>query len=158
MNRINIEAIKLENVKVSFEIKLLQYKINCILYKYRNKYSFQCYINSFIEELTQAVLKSALLNNDDAQELITKVRDIIKRLKAIKCSCTDGAIDNTLKYILYTYSCNKSKMSIKEKIDMLHELKMLKKEIEDNDIYITNRIKNTFKLMEQLKENIISNL
>lgn len=162
MNKIgeilDLKNIQLENVKVSFQVKLLQYEINCILYKYRNKYSFQCYINSFIEELTKTVLKSGLLNILEAEELITKVRDIIKRLKAIKCTCTDGAMDSTLKYILYTYSNTKTRMSIKEKIDMLHELKELKKEIEENDIFITNRIKNTFKLMEQLKENIVSNL
>lgn len=156
----NTKAIKLENVKVSFQIKLLQWQINQLLYKYNNKYAFAPIINQLKEEITKVVNDSNLKNDKDGQELIAKTREIYKSLNSYTQDNTgiDIAVDNTLKFILYQFNRDKLTLDIHQKLDMLNELKMIKDVIISNNLPITERIKNSFKLIEQLKQAITTSL
>lgn len=156
----NTKAIKLENVKVSFQIKLLQWQINQLLYEYNNKYAIAPIINQLKEEITKLVNDSNLNNDKDAQELINKVREICVNLNSYTQDNTgiDIAVDNTLKFILYQFNRDKLTLDIHQKLDMLNELKMTRDIITQHNLPITERIKNSYKLIEQLKRSIISKL
>lgn len=155
----NTKSITLENVKVKFQIKLLQYNINNILYKYNNKFAFPQYINLLKSELTKTI-KAANLNDDkDATELLTKVRELyIKLCNHQPEQIEEIAIDNSLKFILFNFIKNKTTLDIQQEIEMLEELKMFKDIITKNNIPVTDRIKNAYKLIEQLKTSITSKL
>ncbi len=157
---INTKSIRLDNVKVSFQIKLLQYNINNILFKYNNKYAFQPVIETLKAELVKAINDSNLKDNNEAQELIKKVREIYITLNSYKEDNTDIdiAVDNSLKYLLYEFNKNKLTLTIQQELILLNELKMLKEIITVNNITITDRIKNAYKLIEQLKHSITSKL
>ena len=156
----NTKSIKLENVKVSFQIKLLQWQINQLLYKYNNKYTFAPIINQLKDEITKLVNDSNLKNDKDSQELITKTRELYTSLNSYTQDNTgiDIAVDNTLKFILYQFNRDKLTLDIHQKLDMLNELKMIKDVIISNNLPITERIKNSFKLIEQLKQAITTSL
>lgn len=160
MKRINdvikIKYIQLENVKVKFQIKLLQYNLNGIIYKYNNKYAFKEYINNFINELINAVVKSNLKDDEEAKEIITRTKELICILRKYNETPSDvaGAVDNTLKYILFQYSKNKAQMTLYELIDMLDELKTIKSIIRNNKLDDTPRTENSYKLINQIQQRI----
>lgn len=156
----NARAIKLENVKVPFQVKLLQYEINQLLYKYNNRYAFAPIISQLQEEITKLVNNSNLKNDKDCQELITKTREIYKSLTSYKPDNKDIdiAVDNTLKYILYQFNRDKLTLDVHQKIEILNELKMIKELITQHNLPITERIKNSYQLIEQLKRSIITTL
>lgn len=156
----NIKAIKLDNVKVPFQVKLLQYTINNILYKYNNKYGFNIIINQLKEELIKAINDSNLKDDKDAQELITKVRELYISLNSYTQDNTgiEIAVDNTLKYALYQFNRDKLTLTLQQEIRMLDELKMTKEIITQHNLPITERIKNSYQLIEQLKRSITAKL
>lgn len=156
----NIKSIKLDNVKVPFQVKLLQYTINNILYKYNNKYGFNIIINQLKEELIKAINDSNLKDDKDAQELITKARELYISLNSYTQDNTgiEIAIDNTLKFLLYQFQRDKLIMTLQQEINLLNELKMTREIITINNIPVTERIKNSYQLIEQLKHSITSKL
>lgn len=155
----NTKSIHLDNVKVKFQIKLLQYNINNILYKYNNKFAFPQYVEKLKSELTNTI-KSANINDDkDSTELLTKTRELYVKL----CNhqpehIEETAIDNSLKFILFNFIKNKATLDIQQEIELLEELKMYKDIIANNNIPATDRINNCYKLIEQLKNSIIAKL
>lgn len=156
----NMPQIKLKNVKINFEVKLLQYQVNQLLYKYNNKYAFSAYLTQLKEELVQLIKSNEqTTKNKQAFELLTTLRKLYTTLnKYIAEKPTPDAIDNTLKYILFNYSKNKPTITIVEELYLYNELKLLKSIIEENNIPITQRITNTYKLMSQLKLSITNKL
>lgn len=156
----NTKSIKLDNVKVPFQVKLLQYIINNILYKYNNKYGFNIIINQLKEELIKAINDSNLKDDKDAQELITKARELYISLNSYTQDNTgiDIAVDNTLKFLLYQFNRDKLIMTLQQEINLLNELKMTREIITINNIPVTERIKNSYQLIEQLKHSITSKL
>lgn len=156
----NTKSIKLDNVKVPFQVKLLQYTINNILYKYNNKYGFNIIINQLKEELIKAINDSNLKDDKDAQELITKARELYISLNSYTQDNTgiDVAVDNTLKFLLYQFNRDKLIMTLQQEINLLNELKMTREIITINNIPVTERIKNSYQLIEQLKHSITSKL
>lgn len=153
-------SIRLKNVKINFEVKLLQYKLNQLLYRYNNKYAFPQYISQLCTEIVQLVKDNEkIAYNKQSIELLSKIRQIYTVLwKNMKQQVTPEAVDNTLKYILYRYSNNKEKMTQLQEIEMYNELLLIKSVIEQNKIPTTQRITNTYKLILQLKEQIIKKL
>lgn len=156
----NIKSIKLDNVKVPFQVKLLQYTINNILYKYNNKYGFNIIINQLKEELIKAINDSNLKDDKDAQELITKARELYISLNShiVDNTGIDIAVDNALKYLLYQFNRDKLTLTLQQEINLLNELKMTKEIITQHNLPITERIKNSYQLIEQLKRSITSKL
>lgn len=156
----NTKAIKLDNVKTSFRIKLLQWQINQLLYNYNNKYAFEPIISQLQKELTKLVNDSNIKTDKDHQELIAKTREIYKSLNLYKPDNKDIniAVDNALKYLLYQFNREKLTLDIHQKLDMLNELKMIKDVITQHNLPITERIKNSYKLIEQLKQAITTQL
>lgn len=156
----NTPQIKLKNVKINFEVKLLQYQVNQLLYKYNNKYAFQQYITQLKEELVQLIKSNEqTTKNKQSFELLTTLRKLYTTLnKHIAEKPTPDAIDNTLKYLLFNYTKNKSTITIVEELYLYNELKLLKSIIEENNIPITQRITNTYKLISQLKLSITNKL
>ena len=78
---LDLKAIQLKNTKVRFVVKLLQHRLNTIIYRYNQKFSFKEYIVALEKELTSVVLDSGLSEDKEAVELLGKVREIIKRLR-----------------------------------------------------------------------------
>ena len=156
----NTKAIKLENVRVPFQVKLLQWQINQLLYAYNNKYGFNIIINQLKEELIKAINDSNLKDDKDAQELITKARELYISLNSYTQDNTgiDIAVDNTLKFLLYQFNRDKLIMTLQQEINLLNELKMTREIITTNNIPVTERIKNSYQLIEQLKHSITSKL
>lgn len=152
--------IKLKNVKINFEVKLLQYRVNQLLYKYNNKYAFSAYLTQLKEELVQLIKSNEqTTKNKQAFELLTVLRKIYTALnKHITETPTPDAIDSTLKYLLFNYTKIKNSITIHQELDLINELKLLKSIIEENNIPITPRIKNTDTLINQLRESIIKKL
>lgn len=156
----NKKSIVLDNVRVKFQVKLLQYNINNLLFKFNNKYAFQPVIEALKAELTKAINQSNLKADNEAQELITKAREVYIALNDYKYDSNglDIAVDNTLKYLLYEFNKNKLTLTIQQELILLNELKMLKEIITTHNLPITERIKNAYKLIEQLKRSISSKL
>ena len=156
----NAPQIKLKNVKINFEVKLLQYQVNQLLYKYNNKYAFSAYLTQLKEELVQLIKSNeSTIKNKQAFELLTILRKIYTTLnKHIAENPTPDAIDSTLKYLLFNYSKTKATININQELVLLNELKLLKSIIEENNIPITPRIKNADTLRNQLKESVIKKL
>lgn len=154
------KAIKLDNVRVPFQVKLLQWQINQLLYAYNNKYAFESIISQLKDEITKLVNDSNQKNDKDAQELINKIREIYKSLNSYTQDNTgiDIAVDNTLKYLLYQFNRDKLIMTLEQEIRMLNELKMTRDIITQHNLPITERINNSYQLIEQLKRSIISKL
>lgn len=154
IERINIEPIKLDNVQVKFQVKLLQSNINTILYKYRNKYRLKPYLSNLVEEITQTVIKANITQDKDSEELITKAREIIKNVKQINTNNTKEdtqlAIDNTSKFILYNFTQNKENITVEQAVEIIKEINIINSIITEYHIDLTPRFKNLFKLKEQL--------
>ena len=161
---LKIKNITLENVKVKFQVKLLQYHLNNWIYKYKQKYAFQEFVDELINKLSNEVIKSNLKKDEEAGELIDKARTIIKSLMIYSKNtiitpkeATEG-VDNMLRYILFTYSKNKGKLEINEEIEMLKEIGLIKNIISKYNLPITDRINNSYKLEKQIKDSIIAKL
>ena len=152
--------IKLKNVKINFDTKLLQYQINQLLYNYNNKYAFPQYIQQLKEELVSIIkANDRIINNKQASELLTVSRRIYTSLNTHKAEIpTPDAIDSTLKYLLFNYTKNKHTITVYEELYLYNDLKLLKSIIEQYNIPITNRITNTYTLMNQLKLSITNKL
>lgn len=158
---INITHIQLENVKVSFATKLLQYNINNLLFKYSRKYAFKENVDALIGKITDVIKNSEQYkeNHPEATELFDKARNVVSQLKSTTIKFDKvQAVDATLRYILFNFNKNKTTLTIFDEIEILDELKLIKKIIQDNNIQHTDRIKNCFKLYEQLKNSIITKL
>ena len=161
---IKIKLIQLDNVKVKFTVKLLQYDLNAIIFKYKQKYAFQEHTTKLIKELTDTVTNSQPYKDKDkeVEEILTKTRDIIILLReynkntVINPQDLSQTIDSSLRYILFQYSKNKQDIDLYKQLEILDELKLIKHIITSNNIQETERIKNSYKLIEQIKENIIN--
>lgn len=158
----NIKSITLENVKVKFQIKLLQYNLNNVIYKYNQKFAFPQFVDELKAEITNIVKSANLSEDKEATEVLTKARELYTTLNNITFNYTieelNEGIDTALKYILYNFNKNKLTLSLHNEVDMIQELKTLKDVIVINNIQHTDRIKNSFKLYEQLKNSIIARL
>lgn len=155
---INLHCIQLENVRVDFKTKLIQYHINNCIYKYKNKFAFVEVVENFITDLTNIILNNNAKNEKQATEIVDKTREIIIRCKEyLKApqGADATAIDSTLKYILFQYSKNKARLTIFEQIELLQELKTILTIIEKYRIAPSARIDNSRKLAEQLKTAIV---
>lgn len=158
-----IKRIDLENVKVSFPIKLLQWKINNLLYQFNNKYAFPHTISNLKRELIDIVVNSKINEEKQSEEILSKARLLYSSLHTYLQKTTiqeeqDKAIDDSIKYILFNYSKKKNVMSVTQQVEMLTEIKEMLTYISNNAIKITDRINNLFKLSQQLKESIVSQL
>lgn len=161
---IQIKRISLDDIQVKFQVKLLQYQLNNIIYQYKNKYALKEYIKEFIDKLVQAIKDSNLIGDEQAKELLKKTKEIILKLRLMSNADTitkediSQAVDSTIKYILYQYTNNKEKMTTHQQLDMLNEIKLIKDIIRKNNLNDTPRITNAYRLQEQLKVNIIEQL
>ena len=157
---VGCKAIQLKNTKVKFVVKLLQYHLNAIIYRYNQKFSFKEYVVAFEKDLASAVLDSGLSGDKETVELLGRVRDIIKRLREhLKTNAPslidlNEAIDKSVRFVLFKYSKNKTDITLREMIDMLDEVKLLSRIVEDNNLSVTDRVKNLRMLEGQLKERI----
>ena len=156
----NTPQIKLKNVRINFDVKLLQYQVNQLLFKYNNKYAISEYISQLKQDLIQVMKDNEkTTKNKQAFELLTAVRNLYTTLNKYHAEpATPEAIDNTLKYLLFNYTKNKPTITIVEELYLYNELKLLKSIIEENNIPITQRITNTYKLISQLKLSITNKL
>lgn len=152
--------IKLKNVKINFEVKLLQYQVNQLLYKFNNKFAFPQYIQQLKEELVSLIKSNdRIIKNKQSFELLTVSRRIYTTLNKYHAEpATPEAIDSTLKFLLFNYTKNKPTITVYEELYLFNELKLLKSIIEQYNIPITPRITNTYNLMSQLKLSITNKL
>lgn len=157
---INCRVIQLKNVKVNFKVKLLQHNLNAIIYRYNQKFSFKEYVVALEKDLTSVVLDSGLNGDKEAVELLGAVRDIIKRLRGhLKTNAPslidlNEAIDKSIRFTLFQYSKNKADMTLHQMIDMLDEVKVVNRVVDDNGLSITDRVRNLRVLERQLKDRI----
>lgn len=156
----NFNAIHLDNVKVSFKVKLLQYQLNEAIFKYSNKFALPIYINALKTTIADLVIASNHNSDKEYTELINKARELYKTLNKFKPNYTyeekSKAIDDTLKYILYQYIKAKHSITLNEELELIKEVKLLLNYIKEEKFYTTNRITNTRKLYNQLKASIIN--
>ena len=109
---LDLKAIQLKNTKVKFVVKLLQYRLNTIIYRYNQKFSFKEYVVDFEEDLTSVVLDSGLNGDKEAVELLGRVREIIRRLRehlktdAPSLIDLNEAVDKSIRFTLFQYSKN----------------------------------------------------
>lgn len=155
-----VKRIELDNVKVSFPIKLLQWQINNLLFNYNNKYAYPHNISTLKKELVDIITKSNIKEDKQSGEILEKARVIYKCLHTYiyDIDKQEEAIDDTARYILYTYSKKKSVMTVTQQIEMLTEIKGLLQYISTNNIQPTERISNLSKLAQQLRETIVAQL
>lgn len=161
---LDLKAIQLKNTKVKFVVKLLQYHLNAIIYRYNQKFSFKEYIVALEKDLTSVVLDSGLSGDREAVELLGKVREIIRRLRehlktdAPSLIDLNEAVDKSIRFVLFQYSKSKTDVTLRQMIDMLDEVKLLSRIVEENSLLVTDRVKNLRVLESQLKERICSEL
>lgn len=161
---INCKVIQLKNTKVRFVVKLLQYRLNTIIYRYNQKFSFKEYVVDFEEDLTSVVLDSGLNGDKEAVELLGRVREIIRRLRehlktdAPSLIDLNEAVDKSIRFTLFQYSKNKEDMTLRQMIDMLDEVKLQSRIVEDNNLSVTDRVKNLRALENQLRNRICGEL
>ena len=161
---LDLKAIQLKNTKVRFVVKLLQYRLNTIIYRYNQKFSFKESVVDFEEDLTSVVLDSGLNGDKEAVELLGRVREIIRRLRehlktdAPSLIDLNEAVDKSIRFTLFQYSKNKADMPLRQMIDVLDEVKLLSRIVEENSLLVTDRVKNLRVLESQLKERICSEL
>lgn len=156
------KRIDLDNIKVTFPVKLLQWQINNLLYNYNNKYAFPHTMHNLIQELIDIVKKSNIQEEQEkhSKEILQKARTLYKCLHTYIHTQDEQekAIDDTARYILYTYSKKKNVMTVTQQLDMLTEIKGLLQYISTNNIQPTERISNLSKLSQQLKDTIVAQL
>ena len=156
--------IQLKNTKVKFVVKLLQYHLNAIIYRYNQKFSFKEYIVALEKDLTSVVLDSGLSGDREAVELLGKVREIIRRLRehlktdAPSLIDLNEAVDKSIRFVLFQYSKSKTDVTLRQMIDVLDEVKLLSRIVEENNLLVTDRVKNLRVLESQLKERIYNEL
>ena len=161
---LDLKAIQLKNTKVKFVVKLLQYHLNAIIYRYNQKFSFKEYVVAFEKDLASAVLDSGLSGDKEAVELLGKVRDIVKRLREhLKTNAPslidlNEAVDKSIRFTLFQYSKNKADMPLRQMIDVLDEVKLQSRIVEDNNLLVTDRVKNLRALENQLRDRICGEL
>ena len=161
---LDLKAIQLKNTKVRFVVKLLQYRLNTIIYRYNQKFSFKEYVVDFEKDLTSVVLDSGLNGDKEAVELLGRVREIIRRLRehlktdAPSLIDLNEAVDKSIRFTLFQYSKNKADMPLRQMIDVLDEVKLLSRIVEENSLLVTDRVKNLRVLESQLKERIYNEL
>lgn len=155
-----VKRIELDNVKVSFPIKLLQWQINNLLFNYNNKYAYPHNISTLKKELVDIITKSKIKEDKQSGEILQKARTLYISLHTYIYDIDEKekAIDDTARYILYTYSKKKSVMTVTQQIEMLTEIKGLLQYISTNNIQPTERISNLSKLAQQLKDTIVAQL
>ena len=175
----NIKSIKLDNVRVNFQVKLLQYNINQLLYKYNYCYILPYYVENFKIELCNAIKNSNLSSDKEAKELITKAKELYNRITSIKFEYTHedfaDAVDKALSYIMYKYIKSKTEQGYStytpaQVINLILELKYFKEMVTTSnfkDAYFNktlfnkqqmDRVANAFKLYEQLKHSLINQI
>ena len=156
----NTPQIKLKNVRINFDVKLLQYQVNQLLYKYNNKYAISEYITQLKQDLVQLMKDNEkTTKNKQSFELLTAVRNLYTTLnKYIAENPTPDVIDNTLKFLLFNYTKQKATININQELELLNELKLIRNIIENNKIPITSRVKNSYTLIQQLTESITKKL
>lgn len=158
----NTKTIQLENVKVKFQIKLLQYNINNLLYKYNNKFAFPQYINLLKSELTNIIKQSNLNEDKDATELLEKARELYITLNNYSFNESPQniaiAVDSTLKFILFNFTKNKANTDIYKELEILKELRIVEDICITHQVTPTDRIGNAIKLIDQLKQSITMKL
>ena len=154
------KRIELDNIKVSFPIKLLQWQLNNLLYNYNNKYAYPHTISTLKKELVEIINKSNIKEDKQSGEILEKARVIYKCLHTYIYDIDEQekAIDDTARYLLYTYSKKKNVMTVTQLIEMLTEIKGLLQYISSNNIQPTERISNLSKLAQQLKGTIVAQL
>ena len=114
--------------------------------------------------MTSVVLDSGLSGDREAVELLGKVREIIKRLRehlkmnALSLIDLNEAIDKSIRFTLFQYSKNKEDMTLRQMIDMLDEVKLQSRIVEDNNLLVTDRVKNLRVLENQLRDRIYGEL
>ena len=161
---INCKTIQLENVKVKFTVKLLQYHLNEIIYKYNQKFAFKEYCLAFNKELVDLVLNSGVHEDGDAKELVCKVRGVINYVRvyvrdyAPSLHELNDAIDKSIRFILFQYSNNKVGMRMCDVFGMLQEVRLVDGIVRGNNLLVTDRVKNLRMLEKQLKERICDEL
>ena len=149
---------------MKFVVKLLQYHLNAIIYRYNQKFSFKEYIVALEKDLTSVVLDSGLSGDREVVELLGKVREIIRRLRehlktdAPSLIDLNEAVDKSIRFTLFQYSKNKADMPLRQMIDVLDEVKLLSRIVEENNLLVTDRVKNLRVLESQLKERIYNEL
>ena len=154
----------MKNTKVKFVVKLLQYHLNAIIYRYNQKFSFKEYIVALEKDLTSVVLDSGLSGDREAVELLGKVREIIRRLRehlktdAPSLIDLNEAVDKSIRFVLFQYSKSKTDVTLRQMIDVLDGVKLLSRIVEENNLLVTDRVKNLRVLESQLKERIYNEL
>lgn len=149
---------------MKFVVKLLQYHLNAIIYRYNQKFSFKEYIVALEKDLTSVVLDSGLSGDREAVELLGKVREIIRRLRehlktdAPSLIDLNEAVDKSIRFVLFQYSKSKTDVTLRQMIDVLDEVKLLSRIVEENNLLVTDRVKNLRVLESQLKERIYNEL
>ena len=149
---------------MKFVVKLLQYHLNAIIYRYNQKFSFKEYIVALEKDLASVVLDSGLSGDREVVELLGKVREIIRRLRehlktdAPSLIDLNEAVDKSIRFTLFQYSKNKADMPLRQMIDVLDEVKLLSRIVEENNLLVTDRVKNLRVLESQLKERIYNEL
>ena len=149
---------------MKFVVKLLQYHLNAIIYRYNQKFSFKEYIVALEKDLTSVVLDSGLSGDREAVELLGKVREIIRRLRehlktdAPSLIDLNEAVDKSIRFVLFQYSKCKTDVTLRQMIDVLDEVKLLSRIVEENNLLVTDRVKNLRVLESQLKERIYNEL
>lgn len=149
---------------MKFVVKLLQYHLNAIIYRYNQKFSFKEYIVALEKDLTSVVLDSGLSGDREAVELLGKVREIIRRLRehlktdAPSLIDLNEAVDKSIRFVLFQYSKSKTDVTLRQMIDVLDGVKLLSRIVEENNLLVTDRVKNLRVLESQLKERIYNEL
>ena len=156
------KRIELDNVKVSFPIKLLQWQINNLLYQYNNKYAFPHTITNLTKELVDIVKKSKINEEKQSDEILTKARNLYTSLHTYTNTKDkeeeNKAVDDSIRFILFNYSKKKNVMSVTQQVELLTEIKEMLSYISSNGIPTTERINNLSKLSQQLRERIVSQI
>lgn len=156
------KRIELDNVKVSFPIKLLQWQINNLLYMYNNKYAFPHTITNLTKELVDIVKKSKINEEKQSDEILTKARNLYTSLHTYTNTKDkeeeNKAVDDSIRFILFNYSKKKNVMSVTQLVELLTEIKEMLSYISSNGIPTTERINNLSKLSQQLRERIVSQI
>lgn len=154
----NIRVIYLDNERVNFQVKLLQWRINKLISKYSNKYAVPLNINKFKDELFECITSSQLLNDIDAVELIQKARVLYKTLtKATKAYTIEDykiLIDGYINYILFNYNAYKDKLNITQKDDLRKELLSIIYLVRELKLKKSKRVSEATKLIKELKLEI----
>lgn len=119
-------------------------------------------MHNLIQELIDIVKKSNIQEEKEkhTKEILQKARTLYTSLHTYIHTQDEQekAIDDTARFILYTYSKKKNVMTVTQQIEMLTEIKGLLQYISSSNIQPTERISNLSKLSQQLKETIVAQL